>query len=137
MPSKLRDVLLARMQVACCMWHSCCCSRVAVEPWRPHRSGEACRDDRCTAQHDMQRSALVCAARCAAQQPSSPVGSGSSTRPVTVATKMAVRVQALEVMPAGQGTRKLIARPSSTTARVGTSLAPWERGGGRRCERNS
>jgi hypothetical protein len=29
---RLIDVLLARMQVICCMWHSCCYSCDAVEP---------------------------------------------------------------------------------------------------------
>jgi hypothetical protein len=73
-------------------------------------------------------SVLVAMAVVTARKAQAPTGSGSSTSPAMVLTKMESRVQACTLMPAGMGTRKRSARPSPTAAKNGTGLAPC--GGG-------
>jgi len=75
-------------------------------------------------------SVFVATAADAARNAQAPTGSGSSTRPVMVDTKMERRVQAWVVMPTGMGTRKRSARPTDIERMRGMGLAPRGAGDG-------
>lgn len=78
---------------------------------------------------------LVATAVVADKNAQAPTGSGESTRPAMVDTKIASSVQASVVIPTGQGTTKRSTAPIAMEAMRGTGLAPWVGVDGRRMGR--